>query len=135
MFLIDSLLKCSLADDDYNGQKTFIEQLCDFKNEYACHVHVVAHPRKGCDENNVPGKLDIKGTGSITDLADNCFTIWRNKDKTNANEADCIWQCHKQRNGEWEDKFAFWFDQKSFQYLEQFRSKPMSFTKDFEIKT
>lgn len=124
VFLIDSLLKCSLAEDDYNAQKAFIEQLCDFKNEHACHVHVVAHPRKSGDEKTVPGKLDIKGTGSITDLADNCFTIWRNKEKARADEADCLWKCNKQRNGEWEDKFAFWFDPKSFQYLEYHHDQP-----------
>ncbi|MCX7120827.1 MAG: hypothetical protein NTZ67_03500 [Gammaproteobacteria bacterium] len=47
VFLLDSLLKCNIAEDDYNAQKAFIEKLCDFKNKYACHVHVIVHPRKG----------------------------------------------------------------------------------------
>jgi twinkle protein len=38
-------------------------------------------PRKGLDESKPPGKLDSKGTGAISDLADNCFSIWRNKEK------------------------------------------------------
>lgn len=126
VFLIDSLLKCGIADDDYNAQKAFTERLCDFKNEHPCHVHVVVHPRKGADENNMPGKLDIKGTGSISDLADNCFSIWRNKEKNDPNDPDCIWACNKQRNGEWEGKFALWFDLESFQYLESLQSKPIN---------
>ena len=123
VFLLDSILKCNIADDDYNAQKAFIEKLCDFKNRYSCHVHVVAHPRKGVDETNMPGKFDIKGTGSISDLADNCFTVWRNKEKKNARDADCVWACSKQRNGEWEGKFALWFDKKSYQYIETANQK------------
>lgn len=126
VFLLDSMLKCGIADDDYNSQKAFIENLCDFKNEHPCHVHVVVHPRKGADEKDIPGKLDIKGTGSISDLADNCFSVWRNKEKNNPNDADCIWMCNKQRNGEWEGKFSLWFDPESFQYLESFGSKPIN---------
>ncbi len=119
VFILDSLLKCNIADDDYNSQKAFIDALCDFKNEHPCHVHVVAHPRKGVDETVIPGKLDIKGTGSISDLADNCFTVWRNKDKKSESDADCIWACHKQRNGEWEGKFALWFNEGAYHYLEE----------------
>lgn len=44
-------------------------------------MHIVIHPRKGANESTPPGKLDNKGTGALSDLADNCFTIWRNKDK------------------------------------------------------
>ncbi|QMT61829.1 hypothetical protein [Legionella sp. PC997] len=56
-----------------------MEQLCDFKNQHNCHIHLIAHPRKGADESQPSGKLDNKGTGAISDLADNCYTVWRNK--------------------------------------------------------
>ena len=55
-----------------------MEQLCDFKHQHNCHIHIIVHPRKGADELQPPGKLDNKGTGAISDLADNCFTVWRN---------------------------------------------------------
>jgi twinkle protein len=84
VFVIDSFMKCGIAEDEYNSQKLFIEELCDFKNEHNCQVHLVVHPRKGVDESKIPGKLDMKGSGSITDLADNCFTVWRNKPKEEA---------------------------------------------------
>ena len=122
----NSLLKCNIAEDDYNGQKAFIEKLCDFKNKYACHVHVIVHPRKGVDETAIPGKFDIKGTGSISDLADNCFSVWRNKQKNNVRDPDCVWTCNKQRNGEWEGKFALWFDADSFQYHETATQRAVS---------
>jgi len=130
VFVIDSLMKCGIAEDDYNAQKKFIEELCDFKNQYDCHIHIVVHPRKGADELRAPGKLDIKGSGAITDLADNCFTVWRNKAKENRSnedeedQPDCLLSCEKQRNGEWEGKIALWFDPQSFQYLSHSNQKP-----------
>lgn len=143
VFIIDSFMKCGIAEDDFNAQKAFIEQLCDFKNEFNCHIHLVAHPRKGNDESACPNKLDIKGTGAISDLADNVFTIWRNKAKeaelqklasqgTQPSQdlllqPDCLWACDKQRNGEWEGKLAFWFDKASFQYLENPNYRPKQY--------
>lgn len=140
VFVIDSLMKCGLAEDDYNGQKQFVDQLCDFKNEYNCHIHLVAHSRKGENEKTPPGKLDIKGAGAISNLADNCFPIWRNKSKeeeirkcTNQKDVsetvlekpDCLLYCDKQRNGEWEGALTLWFDKGSFQYLNNYGDRPI----------
>ena len=145
IFVIDSFMKCGIDEEDFKSQKAFIEKLCDFKNEHSCHIHLIVHPRKSNDEFQVPGKLDIKGTGAITDLADNCFMIWRNKKKEEVIqvqatgntlsadqlkrlvESDCIWRCDKQRNGEWEGKVALWFDSNSFQYLESCTARSIPF--------
>ena len=141
-FVIDSFAKLDLADDDYKGQKILLNALCDFKNEYNCHIHLVVHPRKGSDESGMPGKLDTKGSGCITDLADNCFTVWRNKgkeaivNKISKNESltdkeqeklsmpDCLWKCDKQRDGDWEGNLSFWYHPESFQYLSYENQKP-----------
>lgn len=136
VFIIDSMMKLDIAEDDYKLQKSLIEQLCDFKNTHNCHIHIVVHPRKSADETRRPGKLDNKGTGAISDLADNCFAIWRNKSKehlkqiqangasqlspherTKLHDPDTLWCCDKQRNGDWEGEFGFWFDPPSLQYL------------------
>jgi twinkle protein len=145
VFIIDSFMKLDIAEDDYKSQKIFIEKLCDFKNQYNCHIHLVTHPRKGADESQPPGKLDMKGTGAISDLADNCFTIWRNKSKESLlqiqasgrtlsseqmeklKDADCFWCCDKQRNGDWEGRFGFWFHPGSLQYLSHESQKPVYF--------
>lgn len=142
VFVIDSFAKLDLADDDYKGQKLLMNSLCDFKNEHECHIHLVVHPRKGADESERPGKLDTKGSGAITDLADNCFSVWRNKAKEKVlgklqkNEPlndkeqekllmpDCLWWCDKQRNGDWEGHLSFWYDNNSFQYLSFDGQKP-----------
>ena len=80
-FIVDSLAKCGFAEDDYNKQKQFVDQLMEFSRQHNVHVHVVVHMRKREDENRIPGKMDIKGTGALTDMVDNVFIVWRNKPK------------------------------------------------------
>lgn len=145
VFVIDSFLKLDIAEDDFARQKSFLEQLCDFKNQHGCHIHLVVHPRKGADEAKAPGKLDCKGTGAVSDLADNCFTVWRNKEKEKVKKAqeggktldakqtalldtpDCFWFCDKQRNGDWEGSITLWFHPDSYQYLGYSAQKPVQF--------
>lgn len=80
-FVVDSLLRCGIAGDDYEGQKAFVDALVIFAMENDAHVHLVAHSRKLEDEKQAPGKLDVKGSGDITDLAHNVASIHRNKAK------------------------------------------------------
>mgnify|MGYP002184308660 FL=1 len=84
LFVIDSLMKCGIDDDDYNGQKEFLDAICDFKNKTNSHVILVTHSRKSDSEDKPTGKMDVKGSGSITDLTDNLFIIWRNKRRERA---------------------------------------------------
>jgi twinkle protein len=119
-FVIDSLMKCVKGEDDYNAQKDFVNELCAFATANGVHVHLVHHMRKGESEHKVPGKFDIKGAGAITDMVDNVFIVWRNKkaEQDGTGEPTCMVACEKQRNGEFEGKFGFWFDVGSQQYLE-----------------
>lgn len=132
-FILDSLMKCGLAEDDYTGQKLFIDALCTIARDTGMHIHLVAHSRKGRDETQAPGKMDVKGSGSITDQVDNVVVWWRNKAKeaslqagepVEANQPDAIMIIDKQRNGEFEGKVAFWFDKDSLQYIESPASTP-----------
>lgn len=125
IFVIDSLMKCGVAEDDYKGQTAVINRLCDFKNTFDVTVILVTHSRKGESEMHPTGKFDVKGSGGITDLADTVLTVWRNKPKEQAIEngqedfgPDCLVVCSKQRNGTgWEGKIAYWFDRASLQYV------------------
>jgi twinkle protein len=80
-FVIDSLAKVGMGEDDYNGQKGFVDALGDFAKKTGCHIHLVAHARKGADEYAAPGKMDVKGTGALTDMVDNVMCVFRNKAK------------------------------------------------------
>lgn len=108
---IDSLMKCVRAEDDYNGQKDFVDQLCAQAKDLNIHVHLVHHLKKPSKEGDMPDKHDTKGSGSITDQADNLFMVWRNKPKEDdfrmkgdmsnkRTEPDCYLLCRKQRNYE-----------------------------------
>lgn len=132
-FILDSLMKCGMAEDDYTAQKLFIDALCTIARDTGMHIHLVAHSRKARDETQAPGKMDVKGSGSITDQVDNVVIWWRNKAKENAIQAgepidstkpDALMLIDKQRNGEFEGKVAFWFDKDSMQYLEHAGQPP-----------
>lgn len=116
-FIIDSLMKCGIPEDDYNAQKHFLDAICSVGRDSGMHIHLVAHSRKARDELSPPGKMDVKGSGSITDQVDNVITVWRNKGKEQAAEKgnyssdpDCLLICDKQRNGEWEGRIGLWLD-------------------------
>lgn len=135
LFVIDNLAKCGFGEDDYNGQKQFVDQLTDFAKEFDCHVALVCHMRKTDAEEKPGGKMDIKGTGGITDMADTVMSVWRNKPKEKAvregsddpevlRKPDAILACHKQRNGEHEPTVYLWFNVASHQFLQNKDHKP-----------
>ena len=108
---IDSLMKCVKAEDDYNSQKYFIDELCAAAKDCNIHIHLVHHLKKPSKEGDMPDKHDTKGSGSITDQVDNLFMVWRNKPKeedrkmkgglsTKQTEPDTLLLCRKQRNFE-----------------------------------
>jgi len=77
-FVIDSLMKIKLDNrDKYESQKDFVNMLTDFAKKYKCHMHLVAHPRKGESDTSEPGKTDVSGSSDITNLADNVIIIMR----------------------------------------------------------
>lgn len=81
LFLIDSMMRCGIAEDDYNTQGDFMDELITFAADEGCHVIMVVHPAKALDESRPVGKLRMKGTGKLSDLAHNCIETWRNKPK------------------------------------------------------
>lgn len=143
-FVVDNLAKCGLGEDDYNGQKALIDKLGDFSRDFDAHVVVCAHMKKREDEGKASGKMDIKGTGAITDMADNVLIIWRNKpkeEKRQKHEAaismgapevpfederkpDAFLRVHKARNGEEEPNFSLWFDFRSHQFVSGYGATP-----------
>ncbi len=149
LFVIDNLAKCGLAEDDFNGQKAFVDRLTDFAKEHDAHVLLVLHMRKRESEDKPAGKMDIKGTGALTDMADTVLTVWRNKPKEEVvhkaesrgdplpdgvlEQPDAVLACHKQRNGEDEPKIALWFDRASHQYVDRTGARPRTYV-NFSIR-
>ena len=139
---IDSLMKCVKNEDDYNGQKSFVDELCALAKDSDIHVHLVHHLKKPPKEADMPDKHDTKGSGSITDQVDNLFMVWRNKPKEEARkmkgdssnkqtEPDMYLLCRKQRNydgsEEGEPLIALWRERESGQFVANAGDAPLYF--------
>jgi len=133
---IDSLMKCVSGEDDYNAQKAFVDELTSLARDHNIHVHLVHHIRKLGNEETMPSKSDIKGTGAIADQVDNVLMVYRNKKKehqiqngqtVDASVPDAYLMCEKQRNGEAEDWYSLWYHRDSQQFLDGVSSMPTSF--------
>ena len=143
--IIDSLMKMGMDEDAYSQQKRFVEDMANFAMQYNVHVHIVAHSRKNKDENVIPGKMDVMGAGGITNICDNGFTVYRNKEKEKKiqecqisgympasdimNQYDCLFECWKSRDmgSDAEKSYALYYHNQSMQYLENSSDSPRSF--------
>jgi twinkle protein len=136
-FFIDSLMKCVQGEDDYNGQKAFVDELCSIARDENIHIHLVHHVKKPSIDGKKPGKYDFKGTGSVTDQVDNVIAVWRNKQRERDRQANKILSdtepdqmliVDKQRNGNgWEGYIGLWFHEQSTQFLGGNNNQPMEF--------
>lgn len=134
--VVDSLMKCGIGVDDYNAQKAFVDQLATLANQAGVHVHLVAHSRKKNSEHDMMDKFDVKGSSEITDMADNVFSLWRNKRKEELRQAgklerqdepDAFLTCDKQRHGEWEGRIALWYHPGAQQFLARDVDQPIDY--------
>jgi twinkle protein len=144
--VIDSLMKCGINGDDYNAQKKFVDRLCWAAKRHNVHIHLVAHVRKAGDETHIPGKFDVSGTADLSNLVDNLFITWANKRREEIGKkmdmglmlegdeqdyynksCDQILAVEKQRDGEWEGKFKFWFHGPSLQFTPDDKCRPLPY--------
>ena len=83
VFLADNLMMLVSGSESeyYRNQSEFIKTAANFCKKFDAHMHIVAHPRK---TNGRLTKMDVSGSGDITNLADNVFSVHRmtEEDKT-----------------------------------------------------
>jgi twinkle protein len=131
IFIIDSLMKISnISEESLEAQKLFTDRLAVTARDLNISIFLVAHTRKLKDENEIPDATNIMGSSHIRNLCDNIICVWRNRykeklieeGKTSADELKIIPDAkvfiQKQRNGQWEGSFNFWFSQKTLCYRE-----------------
>ena len=127
--LVDSLMKCGMAPDDYGAQKRFVDHLQTLAHSRPVHIHLVAHARKGGSDEMPPKLHDIKGASEIADMAENVIVIWRNKPKEKAEsvgdnlhstEPDALVTVEAQRNaGGWIGTVPMFYDRQAMTFYEQ----------------
>ena len=137
--VIDSLsmvnLKVVRKDDLNLSEQTFVRMLKEAARSTGLHIHLVVHMRKGENEYRSTDKMDIKGAGEITDLADYVFIIDRNVKKelelskpgNEENEeylkkADGTVRCIKNRYDPVHRSLPLWFCGKMFSFRKGRRS-------------
>lgn len=134
-FVIDSLMMTDVPDDGpraNTAQKEAIAKLCGFAKQFNVHVHLVAHPRKARDESQTPGKMDVAGSGHLTNGADNIFVVWKaEKDEAVADDSgslDAKLRLIKQRDdGVQTFTLNLWFNKAAMQYRSNPRWRPLSY--------
>lgn len=137
-FVIDSLMKLDISEDDYAQQTQFANALANFANEHNVHVTLVAHPRKESDDEKPAGIQGVKGSNGLINQAHNLLSVWRNKpketalqklgtgdeivksDETAMRGADAVLMIDKQREGDgWIGRVRMSFDAESLQFLDE----------------
>ena len=128
--VIDSLMMVDLNTYQANlnlGQKNFVRMLKEAARTTGLHIHLVAHMRKGESETKMGDKMDIKGSGEISDLADYAFLIWKDvkkQEKLFSNPDDEEWlrkpdgymKCLKNRYDPEHPTLPLWFSGKPFSF-------------------
>lgn len=138
--VIDSLTKCGIPQGDGAGEKEFIDRLQWAAKALNTHIHLVCHVRKPqhSGEEYIPNKFDVRGVGELTDLCDNLFITWKDKrredilirreihgaESLSVKEVDYLKDsCDqklivaKQRHGDFEGTFNFFFHRGSLQFV------------------
>lgn len=128
--VLDSLMMCGTDGSDSHAsqtqEKVFVRDLVSLAKDHNIHIHLVAHARKSerRNESKAPGKQDVLGSGHITNLAHNVFSVWWNVPRHEKLQGDLsevdrkqieqkpeiLLTCCKQRNGGWKGKLYFWLN-------------------------
>lgn len=139
-FVIDSLMRCGIAKDDYNGQSEMGDMCAEFSTSHNVNVHLVAHSNKSGRDREF-SRLDVRGAGELADLAHNIYAVSKNEKKEKAvelcitthqnipqatlDEPDAYLICDGTREGEWTGRAGLWFEPESLQYLESPTARPL----------
>ena len=123
-------MKVVAGEDNLNGQKDFVNNLCSLAADTGCHVHLIHHTRKGNSDRDAIDKNSLRGSSSIADQVDNIVLIQRNLDKEkkagdnnlteeeDLTQMDVLLNVVKQRNGDWTGGIPLWFDRASTAYCQ-----------------
>lgn len=136
LFVIDNMTTLNVGIDDYEAQRQLMSKLTDFAKSHDVHVFLVVHIGKGnskhSGEERPPEKNDIRGSTSISDLADTVVTWWRNRAKERMlldpetppekleemkKQGDVVVSCVKQRATGKEPQVKLFWDEKSHRFL------------------
>lgn len=94
VFVLDSVMRIGIQDDDYATQGLVAALLGQFAIECNVHVFLVIHENKGADK----GKAKVRGSKLWTANASNVVKIERNTEK--GEKLDDLWQLLKEERAQ-----------------------------------
>jgi twinkle protein len=84
--IVDSVAKTDLNIENNEEANEFVNRVSTSVTDTGAHYHLVAHPKKGCD--NYPSDTDdVKGSAAFGIEAFNCISLERSKSKEGARAA------------------------------------------------
>lgn len=153
-FILDSLTKCNIREDDYEGQKEFVDAICDFNHRYEATTHLVVHQRKPGSHAERPDKFGARGAAAITDEASSVICVYRpnmededdqdsrfntkkksTKKDYNGVPVDSILYIDKNRENGIEGRFNLFFDQDSLQFQESKTMVPIDYLARSKVRS
>jgi twinkle protein len=135
---LDNLTKIVSVSNEASGEmQSFISDAQGVALDTGTHVHLVAHVRKPAAD-DAPGRYDIRGSGTISDQADNVVMCWRNRQKEEAiddgsasdeqrMEPDFILRVAKQRHAMFEGQIRLWAHRSSMQFVPDGHTPPIPY--------
>jgi len=144
-FVIDSLMRLDIPEDEDARLKHLMNSLCDFAVKHNVHVHLVAHSKKPDmkrpEEKGWPNKHMVRGSVHVTNIAHNVVCVWRNKAKEEAfykrrnnplfddsawrDQHDAVFAVLAQRENGEEPVRHLWFDKDCWQYKNKSSEPPI----------
>jgi twinkle protein len=128
-FILDSLMRTGIPQDDYEGQRIFLNQLDNYARQLNIGVQLVHHIVK-VDESQVPGRESIRGSGAITDNVPQIFIVWRDvREQKEFDAPDGLLVVAKNRGlrpANWIGKIQLHMH-KSGQFMRQKTDRPLQF--------
>ena len=136
VFLVDNLMMMTHSDNDkdfWQKQGDFVKKLKKFAQLHDVHVHLVAHPRKTGKRLE---KVDIMGSGNISNVADNIFSVYRVPEDDRTEEGcDAYIDVFKNRfSGTQEVSLALLFDSKSKRFYLRSDQQRLWHEYDWKVK-
>lgn len=129
---LDNLMRIVPGETDYDGQKDFMQAVCEVAINYDVHIHIVHHCKKSEKETDPIGKFSLRGSTALSDQASNIITIQRNLEKERKRQennltddedhqmGDVLIRLEKNRNGDWQGSQQLWFCPESTAYSTNF---------------
>jgi twinkle protein len=141
--VIDSLARIDLDIEQNDKVDAFLNQIVETMNTTKAHFHLVAHARKGKEDEfslaSIPKKRDIKGSVNIPIVAFNVLAFWKNElkfsilskgkgtDKYSLNEVaewpDGYIAVRKQKATGHTGEYPIWYDQDTFRIRRSYHAE------------